>query len=156
MGPETVASYLTTMRFTIRVGAGVPFWELARRIGHQLQESFRRGEKFLFCMTAAGLLRMIIRLGRTRFGRIRFGSGAVSYTGPLAFPDRFGELGVRGLHAFVSNMPIGAEVTAQARLRRGRLWWDFVYLDVDMDEAGARTIATDILQRLEEAAHEPS
>ncbi len=149
MGPETVASYLTTMRFTTDLGVGQEFWELARRIDRQLHRSFRRGEKFLFSLTSAALLRMIIRLGR-----VRFGSAAVSYTGPLAFPSEFGDLGVRGMHAFVSNMPVGAEVTAQARLYRGRLCWDFVYLDADMDEAGARTIAADILKRLEEAAHE--
>ena len=160
MEPETLGSYLTTMRFTLQVRAGEPFWELARRVGRQLQEAFRRGEKFLFCMTSAGLLRMILRLGRVRFGRkglgVRFGSGAVSYTGPLAFPAEHGQLAVRGVHAFVSNMPVGAEVTAQARLYRGQLWWDFVYLDADMDEAGAEAIAADILKRLEDAAHEPA
>jgi hypothetical protein len=148
--PETVASYLTTMRFTLGVGRGEGFWQLAGRIGRQLLVSFRRGEKFLFCMTAAPLLRAIIRLRR-----MRFGSAAVSYTGPLSFPERFGGLEVRGFNAFVSNMPIGAEVTGLARLYRGRLWWDFVTLDADMDEAAARAIAADILRCLEEAADEP-
>ena len=149
MGAEMVASHLVTMRFTRYLRPAEPFWELARRVGEQLHGSFKRGEKFLFCMTSAGLLRMIIRLGR-----LRFGSAAVSYTGPLELPAELGTLGLRGIHAFVSNMPVGAEFTAQARLFRGRLWWDFVYLDADMDAAGARTLAADVLGRLEEAADE--
>lgn len=148
--PEMVASHLVTMRFTSTVGEKEAFWELARRIGGQMYRAFQRGEKFLFCLTSAGLLRLIIRLGRMRFGSV-----AVSYTGPLDLPEELGDgLGVRGIHAFVSNMPVGAEYTAQARLFRGRLWWDIVYLDSDMDDHGARAIADDVLARLEEAAHE--
>jgi hypothetical protein len=147
LGPETVGSYLTTMRFTIRLDAEERFWGLARRIGGQLYRSFRRGEKYLFCMTSPALLRMILRLGR-----LRFGSAALSYTGPLDFPSSFGELALRGIHGFVSNMPVGAEYTALARLFRGRLWWDVVYLDSDMDEGEAALIAREILIRLEDAA----
>ena len=149
MEPETVVSCLTTMRFTIGLGAEERFWQLAQRIGRQLYDSFRRGEKFLFCMTSTGILRMLIR-----FGRMRFGSAAVSYSGPLEFPSAFGELGVLGMHGFVSNMPIGAELVGQARLFRGRLCWDFVYLDADMDETGARSLVADIQKQLEEAADE--
>ncbi len=149
VGTETVASCLTTLRYTLQLGAGERFWELASRIDRQIYRSFRRGEKFLFCLTSAGMLRMLIR-----YGRARFGSAAVSYTGPLDLPLEAGGLGVRGVHAAVSNMPIGAEFTAQARLFRGRLWWDFVYLDNDMDEGAARALAADVLDRLEEAADE--
>ena len=149
MGREMVASHLVTMRFTSYLGAAEPFWELARRLSEQQHRAFKRGEKFLFCLTSAGLLRLLIRLGR-----LRFGSVAVSYTGPLDFPAALGGLGLRGVHAFVSNMEIGPEFSAQARLFRGRLWWDFVYLEADMDEAGAGAIAGEVLNRLEEAADE--
>ena len=151
VGPEMVASCVTTMRFTHRLAAGERFWQLAGRIDRQLQRSFRRGEKYLFCMTSTALLRMVIRLGRPRFG-----AGAVAYNGPLSIPTAFGELGLRGIHGFVSNMPVGAELTGQAVLFRGRLSWDFVYLDVDMDETAARALAADALSHLEEAAHERS
>lgn len=149
MEPDTVVSGLTTMRFTIGLGAGERLWPLARRIGRQLHASFRRGEKYLFCMTSPAILRMLIG-----YGRMRFGSAAVSYSGPLTFPAAFGELGVLGMHGFVSNMPIGAELVGQARLLRGRLCWDFVYLDADMDEAGARGIVGDIRRFLEKAPNE--
>lgn len=150
MGPEPVGSYMVIQRFTQRLRRDERFWELARRHGEALHRSFRRGEKFLFSLAIAPMMRMILGLGR-----LRMGSAALSYTGPLGFPDEFGELGIRGVHAFVTNPPIGAEVAAQARLFRGRLWWDFTYLDADMDAAGAATIAADILFRLEEAAREP-
>ena len=149
MPPELVASHLVTMRFTRYLGLAEPFWELARGLNEQQYRAFKRGEKFLFCLTAAGLLRMLIRLGR-----LRFGSAAISYTGPLDLPARFGSLGVRGVHAFVSNFEIGPEFSAQVRLFRGRLWWDFLYLDAEMDESAALALATGTLRRLEEAADE--
>ena len=68
-------------------------------------------------------------------------------------PTEAAEL-IRGVHSFVSNIAIGPEFSAQARLFRARLCWDFVYLDADMDEAAARALAGDVLERLEEAAHE--
>ncbi len=148
MGPETVASCLTTMRFTIRLGTRESFWLLAQRVDRQLYRSFKRGERFLFHLTSPALVKMMLRLGR-----VRFGSAGLSYTGPIAFPEYDG-LRVRNIHALVSNMPIGPEHAAQARLFRGRLWWDVIYLDADMDEAEARTVAADVLERLEEAAHE--
>ena len=151
MGADAVASYLSIMRFTAYLDCREPFWELARRLGGQLYRSFKRGEKYLFCLTSAALLRMIIR-----YGKMRFGSVAVAYNGPLDLPRDSGELGVRGVHGFVSNMPIGAELTSNAVLFRGRLCWDFVYLDVDMDETQASTIVAHILELLEEAAHERS
>ena len=149
MGSKMVASHLVTMRFTSYLGPRERFWQLARRLSEQQHRAFKRGEKFLFCLTSAGLLRMLIRLGR-----LRFGSVAVSYTGPLDFPDELGGWGLRGVHAFVSNFAIGPELSAQARLFRGRLWWDFVYLDADMDEAEARTLTDNVMERLEEAADE--
>ena len=149
VGPELVASYLTTMRFTVYLDAREPFWELAGRLGGQLYRSFKGGEKYLFCLTSAGLLRLIIR-----YGRMRFGTVAVAYNGPVDLPEAVGGLGLRGVHGFVSNMPIGAELTGQAVLFRGRLCWDFVYLDVDMDETEARAIVAHILELLEEAADE--
>ena len=48
----------------------------------------------------------------------------------------------------VSNLALGPEFTAHARLWRGRLWWDHVYLDSDMDEELAAALSDEILEKL--------
>jgi hypothetical protein len=55
------------------------------------------------------------------------------------------------IHAFISNMVLGPEYSALARLWEGRLWWDIVYLDSDMDRAVAATVAETILDLLRTA-----
>ena len=55
------------------------------------------------------------------------------------------------LHAFVSNLPIGPEVTAQVRIFGGRLLWDFVYLEEDLDRPKMAALAQAIETRLASA-----
>ena len=79
---------------------------------------------------------------------------AASYTGPTNLPREIGRHRIEDLHAFVSNFGLGPEYTAQVRLFRGRLCWDVLYLDSDMDAEGAGKIARDILERLERAGRD--
>jgi hypothetical protein len=58
---------------------------------------------------------------------------------------------VTGLHAFAANMTLGPEYSALVRLFRGELWWDILYLDSDMDAAGAQAIAREMQEILEGA-----
>ncbi len=39
---------------------------------------------------------------------------------------------------------MGPEYTAQVRLADGRLWWDVVYLDADLDRRAAGTLGGEI------------
>ena len=58
---------------------------------------------------------------------------AVSYTGVTRLADRVGPIGVRDLHSFVSSFGRGPEYSAQARIFRGELRLDVVYLESEMD-----------------------
>lgn len=78
---------------------------------------------------------------------------ALGYTGVAVLPRDYGGLRLDGLHAFVSNFVLGLEYTAQVRLFGGRLWWDFQYLDCDMDRDKAGLLAREILAELEEVAN---
>ena len=49
------------------------------------------------------------------------------------------------MHGFISNFRLGPEFSAQANLFNERLNLDVLYLDTDMDRAGAQEIADDIL-----------
>ena len=85
--------------------------------------------------------RMILGLGNQRMAHT-----ALSYTGVARIPESCGDLRLEGLHAYVSNFRLGPEYTAQTRLFAGRLFWDIVYLDSDMDAAQAAAIGDHILQ----------
>ena len=63
----------------------------------------------------------------------------------------YGEIRVTGLHAFISAMDIGPELSAQARIFNEQLWMDFMYLDTDMDAGMAEKIVAELKAILEKA-----
>jgi len=148
---QHLGSYHVMLRPTVDIGADDDFWLLARRINAQSVAAARRGDKFLSLLTVADVMRFI--LSRRS---MRMGSTALGYTGPLKLPVRIGDIGIRTVHALVSNFVLGPEFTAQVRLFRGRLWWDTIYLDADMDEARAAGITDEILDLLREVGKEPT
>ena len=73
--------------------------------------------------------------------RMRMSTTAVSYGGPLAPSDRYGDIEVTDVHGFISNNRLGPVTSAFAKIFRGGLSFDFVFLDTDMDEPTAVRIA---------------
>ncbi len=148
--PDNLGSCFAMMRFTTRVPAGGAFWDLARALNEQVYRAARRGEKFHNLLMSWTVMNMM--LGQRRF---RMSHTALSYTGVADLPRDYGGIRLERLHAFVSNFVLGPEYTAQVRLFAGRLWWDFVYLDCDMERERAQALAREILQELKEVAHIP-
>jgi hypothetical protein len=146
--PDSVLGCLLTMfRFTVMVEGSGSFWALARNIQESTQYAAQSGERFLSYAMSPGMMKMI--LGTKAF---RMGATALSYSGPTMLPVDYGTFEVTGLHAFAANMTLGPEYSALVRLFRGELWWDILYLDSDMDAAGAQEIAREMQTILEGAA----
>ncbi len=142
---NNLGSYHSMVRLTITVKKNQSFWELAQFIHHQVYEVSRKGEKFIQPLLSARMMRMFIRSQKKRMA-----TTALSYPGVAKiFPD-YGRIQVRALHGFVSNFPIGPEYAATARIFKGRLWLDNLYLDADMDQQKAWTIANEILSILQD------
>ena len=118
-------------------------WALAEVIHRDLNTSMQRGERFLAPLWSLFSMRMVFSQKSYRMGTI-----ALSYTGPTPLTTSLEELKVRQLHAFVSNFPIGPEFSGQARLFRGRLWIDLLYLDSDMSDDEAKAIADTVCDLL--------
>lgn len=133
------------LRTTVDLEAGQDFWRLASRINTQLVTSIRRGDKYLSLLTVADVMRFILRRRN-----MRMAATALGYTGPLKLPKIIGEIRVRGVRSMVSNLSLGPEYAAQARLFDGRLCWDTIFLDCDMDEHTAAAITDEILDLLRE------
>jgi hypothetical protein len=148
---ETVPSsrlgcFLTMFRFTVMVEQDGDIWDLGRRIQNSTVKAAQSGERYLAYSMAPGMMKMIF--GMKAF---RMSATALSYAGPLELGTTGGPFTVAGVHAFAANMTLGPEYSALVRLFRGELCWDILYLDSDMDAAGAQLIADDIRTMLEKA-----
>jgi hypothetical protein len=133
-------------RFTVMVERDGQFWDLARRIQESTVRAARSGERYLAYFMSPAMLTMLIRMKA-----IRMGATTLSYGGPIDLATAYGTFDVTGVHAFAANMTVGPEYSALVRLFRDELWWDIMYLDCDMDAAGAQQIADDMRTILEEA-----
>lgn len=146
-----LGSFFVMLRTTVNLGAKEEFWRLAAAINTQAVAAARSGDKFLSILTVADVMKFI--LGQRR---MRMGATALAYTGPLKLPDRIGGIRIRSVRAMVSNLVLGPEVTIHARLFGGRLCWDHVYLDTDMDDSTATELTDEILDLLREVGKEPT
>ena len=150
VGADALGGYLAMMRYTMRVDGGAEgsaeaFWGLARRITDQVAAGSRRGDKLWSVLFSEKVMRMMLGQRTERMAHT-----AVSYSGVT----RLDAAGVRGLHAFVSNLPVGPEYTALVRMFEGEMLLDVLYLDTDMDQARARAVADGILASLRRAGTE--
>ncbi len=152
------------LRFSSTVAPDRGLWDLAQEINARVHAANRRGDKYAFSLTSAAVMRHLIRSGRERMA-----ATAISYTGAVRLgpssrrradnaddasrQGRAGDEGrfpVQGLHAFVASFRLGPEYTAQVRLWAGRIWWDILYLEPDLDEAAAQGLADEIRSLLVE------
>jgi len=138
--------YMGMCRFTIQMQDRPDFWKLAREVHDTIYKSNRRGERFLNSALSPGMMKMIIGTKA-----MRMGTTAISYAGPISMGEEKGPIRVRGLHAFTTNLTIGPEFSALARLFQGEIWLDCLYIDSDMDSQKAGQIAAEIRAILEEA-----
>ncbi|MCP4152042.1 MAG: hypothetical protein GY757_30150 [bacterium] len=142
---DYLGSYFSMMRYTVPMKRDVDIRDLARAVGGIAYSSLKRGDKF-----SANLLSALMMKAMLRFKAFRMGTTALSYTGSINLETSYGDIKVRGLHAFVSNFGLGPEYTAQVRLFDNCFYWDILYLDSDMDEKQARHIAGKIEALLKE------
>ena len=143
---EILGCCISMLQYTVALNAEVGFWKLARLIENDISQSTKRGEKFIAGLMSKHLIQLLIRLKS-----IRMGTTALSYLGAVNLQKRYGPTQVLGLHGFVSNNVLGPELAGFAKIVSGRLSWDILYLDSDMDRALAQGIADEILVIIESA-----
>ncbi len=135
-----LGSYFAMLRITTTVQGDMDCWTLARELNRTVYEAAKRGEKFTNLLMSGAVIRMLF--ARKSF---RMGNTALGYTGVATLPQTYGATRLTELHAFISNFALGPEYTAHVRLFAGRLVWDIVYLDCDMDAAVAEKIGRETL-----------
>lgn len=145
---EHLGSYISMLGQTIDVVGDQEFWTLAKTLHAKIYRSLKSGEKFSASLVSEMLLSLI-----TRFQRMRFGATALNYSGVVPLARQYGAIKVVGLHGFVSGFDLGPELASQARLFNDQIWWDFIYLESDMDEELAGKIIAEVRAILEIAGN---
>ena len=140
---EHLGAYHGMLRVTVPMPAGAELWDTASVVNEKISSAARRGDTLLSIKLSPMMMRPILRQQKQRMG-----TTALSYTGPSRLPRRFGSIEVSSPEVFISNLTLGPEYTAQARLADGELFWNIVYLDCDMDRAMADRISDEMLDIL--------
>jgi len=137
-------SYIAMLRHTVFCDEDADFWETTKHFQTILSRSSKRSEKFIAMLMSAYLIKAVIR-----FQSFRVGTTAVSYPGPLDLQPAYGDIRITDVHGFISNNRLGPEFTAFVKILFGELSWDFLYLEADMDQAMAETIADEVVHILQ-------
>jgi len=148
---EPLANYISMMRFTVDVFGGKDFWDLARGLHAKIYRALKQGDKFNASLMSESLLKMF-----TTMKSMRFGATALNYSGRVPLKTEYGDIRLVGLHGFVSGYDLGPEMASQARLFNDQVWWDYIYLDTDMDAELAGKIIDEIKAILDEACKSTS
>ena len=146
-GREQLANYISMMRFTVDVSGESDVWDLAQELHTQIYRALKFGDKFSAAIMSELLLKMF-----TTMKMMRFGATALNYSGNVPLRTDYGEIKLVSLHGFVSGHDLGPEIPSQARLFNDEVWWDFIYLDTDMDAGLAEKIFAEIKLILENAS----
>ena len=146
-GSEQLANYISMMRFTVDVSGEMRFWDLAETLHAKIYSTLKKGDKFNAALMSESLLKMF-----TTMKAMRFGATALNYSGSVPIKTQYGEIKLVGLHGFVSGYDLGPEMASQARLFNDEIWWDFIYLNSDMDARLAESILAEIKLILERAS----
>jgi len=144
-----LCSHFAMLRYTLPLRPDEDLWQLARRFNRQVHLSSKRGEKFAAVLTSKLMVKVMFSLKVARMS-----TTASIYGQPLDLAPRYGDLEVRGLNTFVSNHGLGPEFSAQVRLQNGELHLDMMYIDKDMSQQTAHTIADEMLTLLGEESRD--
>jgi hypothetical protein len=146
---EDLVNHISMLRYTVIVSGKADIWGLTRKLHNRIYKSLKNGSKFIAVLMSEPLMMMFIG-----FKSMRMAATGLNYTAAVALQKTYGEIVVTGLHAYISAMDIGPELSAQARIFNDQLWMDLMYLDTDMDAPLTEKIAAEIRMILEQAVAE--
>lgn len=143
---EKLGCAISMLRFGLILDPKSGFWDVAGQVHRLISGAAGRGDKFVSTHLAPTMMRALLSQRH-----MRMASTALSYLGPIKLSDRYGRYQLREVHGFVSDIDIGPVFSALAHIWRGKLEWDFAYLDTDWEQAQAEAIADTLLDELRAA-----
>jgi len=136
---ENLGLYISMMRYTVNMKGDINLWSLARNLHQKIFSSLKSGDKYVAALMAESLMNMVLRLKA-----FRLCASALNYNGVVPVQTRYGRIKVLGVHGFVSSYEFGPELASQAQYFNKQLFWDFIYLEEDMDRGMAKAIVNEI------------
>lgn len=136
---ENLSLYITMTRATVNVAGDIDFWSLVRELHTKIYAFLKSGDKFVASAMAEALMKMVLWLKA-----VRLCAGALNYNGVVPVHGRYGKIKVLGVHGFVSAYEFGPEIASQAQFFNNQLFWDFIYLEEDMDQGMAKAMVEEI------------
>ena len=136
---ENLGCYISMMRYTVDVEGEIDFWRFAKNVHKKIYASLKSGDKFVASAMSESLLMMLVRLDS-----VRLCASALNYNGTVPVQTSYGDIKVLEMHGFVSTHAFGPEMASQAQLFNDQLFWDFAYLEEDMDQDKAKAIVEEI------------
>jgi len=146
---DSLCCSISMLRLTLSLNEDTSIWDTAVRLQARIERALSRGDLFSSVLWSPFMMRALFMGTGSRMA-----DSALSLSGPVDVPESSGNVRLLDLHAFVSNFSRGPEFTAQARMFRGRLYWDMVFLESDMNRRDADTLAGDFTKMLKNAIKE--
>ncbi len=136
---ENLGCYISMMRYTVGVNGEVDFWSFAKDVHKKIYDSLKYGDKFVASAMSELLLTMLVKLDS-----VRLCASALNYNGTVPVQTSYEKIKVLEMHGYVSAHAFGPEMASQAQLFNDILFWDFAYLEEDMDQEKAKVIVDEI------------
>lgn len=141
--PENLGNYISMLRFSVSVGGEDQIWALARGLQDKIYAALKHGDKFSAARMSESLMKIFLTVKK-----MRMGSAGLNYSGAVPLCTTYGDIHLDGIHIFMSSYDIGPEVSSQARIYRDSLWWDFMFLESDMNRETAEKFIREVAKIL--------
>jgi NRPS condensation-like uncharacterized protein len=149
LSEDALGSYIAMIQLVIDMDPKRDFWEISQEINQAVYQTGKSGDKFISANMSGTLLKMLYR-----FKSFRMAATAMNYSGAITLDQSYGDIRVRDVRGIVSNFGLGPEFSAQTLLYNGRLAWNLIYLEYDMNRETAQAITDEIEQILTAQARE--
>jgi NRPS condensation-like uncharacterized protein len=157
---QQVGFYISTLAYRGVVEAGMPFWELARRVRRSLEAELSRGDQLLAIDLLPRILRVIggerlePRALAEKWEQVVSSTSALTNLGRLTIETRHGPLSIDACHFAACPSSLG-DFIASATSLGGRLFWNFVWTDPVFTRAHATELVDRICRNLQGALESP-
>jgi hypothetical protein len=139
LNEEVLGSYIAMLQLVIDMDIKREFWDVCQEINQSVYQAGKSGDKFISANMSGTLLQMLFR-----FRTFRMAVTALNYSGAIPLEKTYGDIRVVGVRGFASNFGLGPEFSAQSLIFNGKLFWNILYLETDMNADTAQQITDEI------------
>jgi hypothetical protein len=149
LNEEVLGSYIAMIQLVIDMDIKRDFWDVCHEINQSVYQTGKSGDKFISANMSGTLLQMLFR-----YRTFRMAVTAMNYSGAISLQKAYGDTRVVGVRGFASNFGLGPEFSAQTLIFNGKLFWNILYLEADMNVDTAQQITDEIKEILVSKAQE--